>query len=93
MYTINIKREERKETETTATNAKYSREHANERATTVNGETYTARDNCKHRGTFAMNEAGEAKAIKSNGYLSNDLATRKAIAASFNPKSFRKQRA
>lgn len=90
MDTINIKREERKETEMTATNTKYSYEHANECTTTVNGETYTVWDNYKYRGTFAMNEAGEVKVIKSNGYLSNDLTTRKAIAASFNLKSFRK---
>lgn len=74
----------------TATNTKYSYEHANERTTTVNGETYTVWDNYKFRGTFAKNEAGEVKQIKSNGYISNDLTTRKAIAASFNLKSFRK---
>ena len=74
----------------TATNTEYSYEHANECTTTVQGETYTVWDNYKLRGTFAQNEAGEVRVIKSSGYLSNDLAVRKAIAASFNLKSFRK---
>lgn len=74
----------------TATNTKYSYEHANECITTVQGEAYTVWDNYKCRGTFAQNEAGEVKRIKSNGYLSNDLTVRKAIATSFNLKSFRK---
>lgn len=74
----------------TATNTKYSYEHANECTTTVNGETYIVWDNYKLCGTFAKNEVGEVKRIKSNGYISNDLTVRKAIAASFNLKSFRK---
>lgn len=72
------------------TNTKYSYEHANECTTTVQGETYTVWNNYMRRGTFAKNEAGEVKTIKSNGYISNDLAVRKAIANSFNLKSFRK---
>ncbi|WP_298625713.1 hypothetical protein [uncultured Senegalimassilia sp.] len=74
----------------TATNAKYSYEHANECTTTVQGETYTVWANHMKRGMFAKNEAGEVKQIKSGGYITNDLTVRKAIAASFNLKSFRK---
>lgn len=74
----------------TATNTEYSYEHANESTTTVQGETYIVWDNYKLCGTFAQNETGEVKQIKSSGYLSNDLSVRKAIAASFNLKSFRK---
>lgn len=72
------------------TNTKYSYEHANECTTTVQGETYTVWNNCLYRGTFAQNEAGEVRQIKSNGYISNDLNVRKAIAEVFNLKSFRK---
>lgn len=72
------------------TNTKSSYEHANERTTTVQGETYTVWENYRFRGTFAQNEAGEIGQIKSNGYISNDLTVRKAIAAVFNLKSFRK---
>lgn len=85
-----MSREREKGNEMTATNTKYSYEHANECTTTVQGETYFVWDNYKRRGTFAQNEAGEVKTIKSSGYLSNDLAVRKAIAASFNLESFRK---
>lgn len=74
----------------TPTNTKPSYEHANECTTTVQGETYTVWDNYLYRGTFAQNEAGEVRQIKSNGYISNDLNVRKAIANSFNLKSFRK---
>lgn len=74
----------------TSTSTKYSYEHANECITTVQGETYTVWNNYMRRGTFAKNEAGEVKVIKYSGYLSNDLSVRKAIAASFNLKSFRK---
>lgn len=74
----------------TPTNTKYSYEHANECTTTVQGETYTVWNNYMRRGMFAKNEAGEVKQIKSNGYISNDLSVRKAIAAVFNLKSFRK---
>ena len=74
----------------TPTNTKYSYEHANECTTTVQGETFTVWDNYLYRGTFAQNEAGEVRQIKSNGYISNDLNVRKAIAAAFNIKSFRK---
>lgn len=74
----------------TPTNTKYSYEHANECTTTVQGETYTVWDNYMKRGTFAQNEAGEVKQIKHSGYITNDLTVRKAIAASFNLKSFRK---
>lgn len=80
----------RKETKMTPTNTKYRYEHANECTTTVQGETYTVWNNYMRRGTFAKNEAGEVKTIKSNGYISNDLNVRKAIANRFNIKSFRK---
>ena len=72
------------------TNTKSSYEHANECTTTVQGETFTVWDNYLYRGTFAQNEAGEVRQIKANGYISNDLNVRKAIANSFNLNSFRK---
>lgn len=72
------------------TNTKSSYEHANECTITVQGETFTIWDNYLYRGTFAQNEAGEVRQIKANGYVSTDLNVRKAIANSFNLKSFRK---
>lgn len=72
------------------TNTKSSFEHANERTTTVHGETYIVWENYKYRGTFAQNEAGEVSQIKFNGYVSNDPDVSKAIAAAFNIKSFMK---
>lgn len=75
----------------TPTNTKHSYEHANECTTTVQGETCAVWNNHMRRGTFAKNEAGEVKQIKSNGHIPNDLNVRKAIANSFNLKSFRKQ--
>lgn len=74
----------------TKTNTKYSYEHANEATTTVAGETYIVWDNFMMRGTFAQNEAGEIKQIKSCGYVSKDLPVRKAIQAAFNLDTFRK---
>ena len=74
----------------TPTNTKYSYEHANECTTTVQGQTFTVWDNYLYRGTFAQNEAGEVRQIKFNGYISTNLNVRKAIANSFNLKSFRK---
>lgn len=74
----------------TRTKTAYSYEHANESITTVKGETYIVWDNFAARSTYAQNESGEAKVIKSHGYISNDLSVRKAIASAFGLDSFRK---
>ena len=62
----------------------------NVRTTTVQGKQYTVWSDFIKRGSFAENEAGEVKQIKFNGYLSNDLSIRKAIAYTFALDSFRK---
>lgn len=59
--------------------------------TTVQGTTYEHYADFIKRGTFARNiETGEAKQISHNGYISNDLTVRKAIAIAFGLNSFRK---
>ena len=62
----------------------------NTRTTTVEGKTYTVWGDFIARGTFAENEAGEAKQISYGGYVHNDLTVRKAIARTFGHKTFRK---
>lgn len=58
--------------------------------TKVNGQTYKVwSDFCK-RGTFAENENGEVKQLCGSGYIHNDLTVRKAIAAVYGLKTFRK---
>ena len=60
------------------------------RETTVQGRTYIVWKDTIARGTFAEDENGTVKQIKGSGYISNDLAVRKAIAAVFHLGSFRK---
>ena len=74
----------------TSTNTAYSFEHANEKTTTVQGRTYKVWDDFRKRCTMAQSDEGEVKRIRCNGYLGNDLSIRKAIASSYNLKSFRK---
>ena len=68
-----------------------SREKRNIRTTSVQGIAYEVWSDYIQRATFAKNTiTGEEKAIKSSGYLSNDLSERKAIAVHFGHDSFRK---
>lgn len=61
------------------------------RTTQVAGKKFEVVSDYIYRGTFAKDlETGEEKVIKSGGYISNDLTTRKAIAAAFNLSTFRK---
>lgn len=60
------------------------------RNTTVEGTQYKVWSNFIDRCTYAENENGEIKKIRSNGYISNDLSIRKAIAIAFGHNSFRK---
>lgn len=57
---------------------------------TVGGKVYKVWSDFIARGTFAENENGEVKQIKSSGYLNNELSIRKAIAVFFGLGSFRK---
>lgn len=57
---------------------------------TVQGKTYKVWSDFIDRATYAENEAGEIKRIHGNGYIHNELTVRKAIAASYGLKSFRK---
>lgn len=57
---------------------------------TVNKLNFKVWSDSLKRGTFAENENGEVKMIKSSGYLSNELSIRKAIAICFGLESFRK---
>lgn len=58
--------------------------------TTVNGKSYKVWSDYIMRGTYAQNEDGEVKCIKSSGYVSNDLSVRKAIMYAFRLETFRK---
>lgn len=58
--------------------------------TTVEGKTYKYYSDFIYRGTFAEDEEGNRKLIKSSGYISKDLTARKAIAIVFGHKTFRK---
>lgn len=58
--------------------------------TTVEGKTYKVWSDFIARATYAEDESGDKKRIREGGYLSNDLAVRKAIATRFNHKTFRK---
>lgn len=63
----------------------------NIRTTTVNGTKYEVWSDFNARGTFAKNTVtGEEKQLCGSGYIHNDLTVRKAIAARFNEKTFRK---
>lgn len=57
---------------------------------TVGGKVYKVWSDFIMRATYAENENGEVKSIKSSGYLSNELSIRKAIAIFFGLASFRK---
>lgn len=59
--------------------------------TTVNGKKYNYWGDSIKRAEIAEDvETGEVKAIRYNGYLSNDLSVRKAIAITFGLPTFRK---
>lgn len=60
------------------------------KTTTVEGKTYKYWSDFIARGTFAENEDGNVIQISFSGYISNDLTVRKAIAATFGHKTFRK---
>lgn len=60
------------------------------RTTTVAGKQYSVWSDFIARATFAENEDGVVKAIRSGGYIHNDLTVRKAIANSFGLSTFRK---
>ena len=61
-----------------------------ERETRVQVKIYKVWNDTTARATFAENENGLVKKIKGSGYISNDLAVRKAIAAAFSLSSYRK---
>jgi hypothetical protein len=59
--------------------------------TTVNGKKYNHWGDSIKRAEIAEDvETGEVKVIRYNGYLSNDLSVRKAIARTFGLPTFRK---
>lgn len=58
--------------------------------TTVEGKTYKVWSDFIARATFAEDENGTKKIIKSSGYIRNDLTMRKAIAIRFGHKTFKK---
>ena len=58
--------------------------------TTVAGKRFMVWSDYMKRGTFAADENGNEKQISSGGYINNDLTIRKAIAASFGLRTFRK---
>ena len=63
----------------------------NYRDTQVCGISFTTYDDYIDRATYAIdNSTGITKAIKTSGYLGNDLSIRKAIAIVFGLPSFRK---
>lgn len=58
----------------------------------VNGRPFTVVHDYVSRGTYVIDESTrERKVIKSNGYMSNDLKIRKAIAVAFRLPTFRKE--
>lgn len=58
--------------------------------TTVEGKTYRYWSDFIQRATFAESEDGDVIRIHGNGYINNDLTVRKAIAAAFGHKTFKK---
>lgn len=58
--------------------------------TTVEGHAYKYWGDTFFRCTFAEDEYGDIRMIKSSGYTTNDLTVRKAIAATFGHDTFRK---
>ena len=51
----------------------------NERTVTVNGTEYKVYSDYTKRGTYAVNPAGEEKALRTSGYISNERSVKKAI--------------
>ena len=64
---------------------------SNMRIVTVNGKTYRVWADYIIRGMCAEDENGKNKKIHGNGYLSNELSIRKAIAACFGLQTFKEQ--
>ena len=58
--------------------------------TTVEGKVYKYWSDFSWRATFAENEDGDVVKIHGNGYIHKDLTARKAIAAAFGHKTFKK---
>lgn len=63
---------------------------SNIKTTQVAGKTFTVWSDYIKRGTYAADENGTEKRIAGGSYLGNDLTIRKAIAASFQLPTFRK---
>lgn len=75
----------------TRTGTEYSFGHCDECETTVQGVRYLVWGDQRLRGTCARStETGEVRVIRRGGYLSADLAARKAIAAAFGLDGFRR---
>lgn len=60
------------------------------RTTTVEGKRYKFYSDFFAKCTIAEDENGTRKAIRTGGYIRNDLTARKAIAIHFGHKTFRK---
>lgn len=60
------------------------------RTTSVEGKKYTVWSDFRKKCTYAMDSTSDKKAIRTNGYMHNDLAVRKAIAIVFGHKTFKK---
>lgn len=58
--------------------------------TTVEGKIYRYWSDFIQRATFAESEDGDVIRIHGNGYIHKDLTVRKAIAAAFGHKTFKK---
>lgn len=63
---------------------------SNTKTTTVAGQQYKVWSDYIMRATYAEDESGKIKRISGNGYISNDLTVRKAIAIAFRLSTFRK---
>lgn len=62
----------------------------NEKLAVVEGYQYKVYSDFMLRGTVAVAEDGTEKLIAGGSYLRNDLTIRKAIAAAFGHKTFRR---
>ena len=60
------------------------------RTTSVEGKEYTVWSDFIKKCTYAMDNTGNKKAIRTSGYMHNELAVRKAIAIVFHHKTFKK---
>lgn len=63
--------------------------YENAKTVNVNGNEYKVWSDDTYRGTFAEDKNGNVLPIKQNGYLSNEVSQRKAIANTFKESSFR----